>query len=126
MLTNILTDNLISTRNLFVNLLDFSIEYESNWFISMSSEKHGQVSAFLRTSEFIPNAYQKACQGLIITCIVENVEPYYLKAQKLGVNIIEPPRDLPYGQRRFLIKDQSGALLDISAPTASLDLNYYK
>ncbi|PHM45405.1 hypothetical protein Xmau_01055 [Xenorhabdus mauleonii] len=124
MLTNILTDNLTSTRDLFVNLLGFSIEYESDWFISMSSEKHGQVSAFLRTSEFIPDAYQKPCQGLIITCIVEDVEPYYLKALKLELNIAEPPRDLPYGQRRFLIKDESGALLDISAPTALLDPNY--
>ncbi|REF26483.1 hypothetical protein BDD26_1128 [Xenorhabdus cabanillasii] len=124
MLTNILTDNLISTRNLFVNLLNFNVEYESNWFISMSSEKHGQVSAFLRTSEFIPNVYQKSCQGIIITCIVEDVESYYLKAKKFGFNIIEPPRDLPYGQRRLLIKDESGALLDISAPTASLDPSY--
>jgi uncharacterized glyoxalase superfamily protein PhnB len=124
MLTNILTDNLISTRDLFVNFLNFNIEYESNWFISMSSEKHGQVSAFLRTSEFIPDVYQKSCQGLIITCIVEDVDSYYLKAQKIGLNIVEPPRDLPYGQRRLLIKDESGALLDISAPTASLDPNY--
>ncbi|WP_434526529.1 VOC family protein [Photorhabdus asymbiotica] len=124
MLTNILTDNLMSTRDLFVNLLNFNIEYESNWFVSMSSEKHGQVSAFLRTSEFIPDIYQKSCQGLIITCIVENVESYYLKAQKFGFNIVEPPRDLPYGQRRLLIKDESGALLDISAPTASLDPSY--
>ncbi len=61
MLINILTDNLISTRNLFVNLLNFNIEYESNWFISMSSKKHGQVSAFLRTSEFIPEIYQNSC-----------------------------------------------------------------
>ncbi|WP_420875357.1 VOC family protein [Photorhabdus aegyptia] len=61
---------------------------------------------------------------MIITCIVEDVEPYYLKAQKLGFNIVEPPRDLPYGQRRLLIKDESGALLDISSPTALLDPNY--
>lgn len=124
MLTNILTDDLISTRDLFVNLLDFGIEYESDWFISMSSERHCQVAAFLRTSAFIPELYQKSCQGLIITCVVEDVVPYFSKAKELGLNIIEPPRDLPYGQRRFLIKDKSGALIDISAPTALLDPSY--
>ncbi|MBD2796819.1 hypothetical protein ID856_09770 [Xenorhabdus sp. 18] len=124
MLINILTDDLISTRDLFVNLLDFDIEYESDWFISMTSEKHGQVAAFLKTSEFIPELYQKPCQGLIITCIVEDVAPYFSKAKELDLNIIEQPRDLPYGQRRFLIKDSSGALLDISAPTAPLDPSY--
>ncbi|OWO81755.1 hypothetical protein B5C26_12415 [Photorhabdus luminescens] len=60
----------------------------------------------------------------LLTCIVEDVESYYLKAQKLGLNIVEPPRDLPYGQRRLLIKDESGALLDISSPTVSFDPNY--
>ncbi|WP_416777973.1 hypothetical protein ACNFJN_07125 [Xenorhabdus budapestensis] len=50
MLTNILTDDLAGTSNLFVNLLNFNIEYESDWFIAMSSESDGQVSAFLRAS----------------------------------------------------------------------------
>ncbi|PHM27314.1 VOC family protein [Xenorhabdus budapestensis] len=124
MLTNILTDDLAGTSNLFVNLLNFNIEYESDWFIAMSSESDGQVSAFLRTSKFIPDSYQKSCQGLIITFVVKDVEPYFSKAKTLALEIIEPPRDLPYGQRRLLIKDKSGALIDISAPTAPLDRNY--
>ncbi|MDR0219615.1 MAG: hypothetical protein LBI71_12255 [Enterobacteriaceae bacterium] len=124
MLTNILTDDLINTKGLFINLLNFNIEYESDWFIAMSSEAHGQVSAFLRTSEFIPELYQQPCQGLILTFIVEDVEAYFVKAKTLDLEIIEPPRDLPYGQRRLLIKDKSGALIDISTPSAPLDPNY--
>ncbi|PHM51717.1 VOC family protein [Xenorhabdus sp. KK7.4] len=124
MLVNILTDDLISTRNLFVNLLKFNIEYESYWFISMSSESNEQVSAFLKTSEFIPETYHKACQGVIITFVVEDIDSYFEKAKTLKLDIIEPPRDLPYGQRRMLIKDKSGALIDISSPIAPLDPTY--
>ncbi|REF27600.1 putative enzyme related to lactoylglutathione lyase [Xenorhabdus cabanillasii] len=124
MLTNILTDDLASTSNLFANLLNFNIEYKSDWFITMSSGAHRKISAFLRTSEFIPELYQKPCQGLIITFVVKDVEPYLSKAKTLTLELVEPPRDLPYGQRRLLIKDKSGALIDISAPTAPLDRNY--
>ncbi|PHM64550.1 hypothetical protein Xsto_02824 [Xenorhabdus stockiae] len=124
MLVNILSDDLISTRDLFVNLLKFSIEYESCWFISMSSESNEQVSAFLKTSEFIPKAYQQACQGVIITFVVKNIDAYFETAKTLKLDIIEPPRDLPYGQRRMLIKDKSGALIDISSPIAPLDPTY--
>ncbi|WP_340607848.1 VOC family protein [Xenorhabdus bharatensis] len=124
MLVNILSDDLISTRDLFVNLLKFSVEYESCWFISMSSESNEQVSAFLKTSDFIPEAYQQACQGVIITFVVKNIDAYFETAKTLKLDIIEPPRDLPYGQRRMLIKDKSGALIDISSPIAPLDPTY--
>jgi uncharacterized glyoxalase superfamily protein PhnB len=35
-------------------------------------------------------------------------------------SIIEPPTDMPYGQRRMPVRDPDGTVLDISAPTASI------
>ncbi len=124
MLTNLLTDNLIPTRDLFVKLLGFEIEYELDWFISMVGQDGVKVSAMLRTSEFVPKDYQKTVQGVIITVVVDDVEPFFDKAKKLKLNIVEAPRDLPYGQRRLLLADVSGALVDVSAPTAPLDPSY--
>ena len=124
MITNLLSDNLTATRDLFVNLLGFEIEYELDWFISMVNQDGGKVSAMLRTSEFIPEDFQKQAQGIIVTVVVEDVEPYFDKAKKLKLNIIEEPRDLPYGQRRLLLADASGALVDVSSPTAPLDPSY--
>lgn len=124
MITNLLTDNLQATRDLFVNLLGFEIEYEADWFICMREDENARVSAFLRTSEFVPEAYQKSAQGVIITVIVDNVDQYHEKAKSLKLNIAEGPRDLPYGQRRLLLEDPSGALVDLSSPTAELDPSY--
>ena len=124
MLTNLLADDLAATKNLFVKLFSFTIEYESDWFISMVDPEGGKVSAMSRTSEFVPKAYQKPAQGVMLTVVVSDVEPYFAKAKKLGLQIIEEPRDLPYGQRRLLLADRSGALVDISAPTAPVDARY--
>ena len=41
-----------------------------------------------------------------------------LKAQMARAESVEPPRDIPYGQRRMLIRSPDGALIDISAPAA--------
>jgi len=124
MLTNLLTDDFASTKQLFIDLLDFSVEFEADWFISLVGPEGSKVGVMLRTSEFIPKAYQKPAQGVMITLVVDNVERYFDKARKLGLNILEEPKDLPYGQRRLLLIDASGALIDVSSPTAPLDPQY--
>jgi uncharacterized glyoxalase superfamily protein PhnB len=123
MLTNILTDDIQATRDTLVNLLDFNVEFEAKWFVSLAKENI-HVSAFKRNSEFIPEPYQLNAQGIILTFVVKNVETYYLRAKNQGINIVEAPTDMPYGQRRMLVKDPSGILLDISSPTAQLGSEY--
>lgn len=124
MLTNLLTDDLPGTKRLFVDLLGFAVEYESEWFISMVEPSGGKLGAMQRTSEFVPEAYQKATQGVMVTVIVDDVDNCFAKARAAGLRIIEAPRNLPYGQRRLLLADPSGALVDISSPVAPLDPGY--
>ncbi len=124
-ITNILTEDLKATSETLEKLLDFIIEFDSDWFVIMA-KGNNRLSAFKRDSEFIPIDYQMKAQGVIITFVVENVEVYFTRANNLGLNIVEEPRDLPYGQRRMLVQDPSGILLDISSPTAQLDPKYAK
>jgi len=124
MFANLLTDDIEKTKDLFVKLLDYEIEYESDWFISMKKSDEDRVGALLKTCEFVPDKFQKSTQGVMLTVIVDDVDVYFQRAKKMGVNIIEEPRDLPYGQRRLLVLDASGALVDISSPTAEPDPEY--
>jgi len=124
MLTNIFTEDLKATRDIIVNFLGFTVEYEADWFVSMCSDDGSRVSAMLVTSEFIPADYQQPAQGVMLTFVVDDVEFYFKKAKQQKLTILEKPRNLPYGQRRLLIKDPSGVLIDISAPVAPLDPNY--
>lgn len=54
--------------------------------------------------------------GLVLTFVVNDVELYYKKAMQFGMKIIQKPTNLLYGQRRLLIEEPSGALIDISSP----------
>jgi len=124
MMTSLLTDDLGSTRNLFVDLLAFEIEYEADWIISMRGQEGGRVAAMARTSEFIPEAFRHGARGVVVTFVVDDVDRYFQMAERTGLDVVEPPTDLPYGQRRLLLHDASGALVDISSPVAPLDPAY--
>jgi hypothetical protein len=124
MMTNLLTDDLDATRRLFEELLGFQVEFEADWFVSMKAPNGGQLGVMARTSEFIPKAYQKSPQGVMITAVVNDVERLFAAAKEMKLNILEIPRDLPYGQRRMLLLDASGALVDVSSPTAPVDPRY--
>ncbi|MBN3789017.1 VOC family protein [Burkholderia sp. Ac-20353] len=124
MMTNLLTDDLDATRRLFEGLLGFKVEFEADWFVSMRAPTGGQLGVMARTSEFIPNGHQKLPQGVIITIVVDDVEHLFAAAKELKLDILEAPRDLPYGQRRMLLLDASGALVDVSSPTAPVDPRY--
>ena len=123
MMTNLLTDDLASTRDLFRELLKFEIEYESDWFVSMTDADGNRVAAMSRTSEFVPEGFREPVRGVILTVIVDDVEEYFDRAKRMDVTVVEQPTDLPYGQRRLLLRDASGALVDISSPTPTAPLD---
>jgi predicted enzyme related to lactoylglutathione lyase len=125
MMTNLFTHDLNASRNLFEKLLNFEVEFESDWFISLNAPADsGKLGLMQRKSEFIPDADQRSPQGVMITVVVDDVEATHAQAQAMKLDIVETPRDLPYGQRRMLLRDPSGALVDISSPTAQVDERY--
>ena len=46
---------------------------------------------------------------------VENVDETYLRAVEAGAETIELPSDLPYGDRRAMVKDQWGNLWQMAS-----------
>lgn len=50
---------------------------------------------------------------------VEDVETTYQQALSAGAVSLEPPRDLPYGDRRAMVKDPCGNDWQIATPRAA-------
>ncbi len=60
MMTTLLTDDLPATQDFYVNLMDFKIEFEADWFVSMSYSEGNRVAAMVRPCEFVPGRFQKS------------------------------------------------------------------
>ena len=119
---NILTDAVDETTAFYEQLLGMERHFSSDWFVILT---HHELSGFeygilQRDHEIVPPQARTTAGGTIVTFVVTDCDQVHEKAMKLGATIISPPEDMPYGQRRMLVRDPAGTVLDISAPTAKL------
>jgi len=120
-LTNICSDNLSKSKDFYVELLGFKVKYDSDWYVQLCSPKDSEIEYGIiqRDHELVPEEYQNAPNGMYVTFVVEDVDNTYSKAIEMNVPIIQEPRNEFYGQRRFLVQDPNGCLIDICSPWES-------
>ncbi|MEM9681479.1 MAG: VOC family protein [Bacteroidota bacterium] len=117
LMTNICSDNLAESRDFYTKLFDFNVDYDSDWFVHLISQnKQLELGIVSRTSEIVPDASKHNPQGFYVTFVVDNVDEMFEIAKKEGIEVISEPSDTFYGQRRLLLKDPNGTLVDISSP----------
>jgi len=116
-MTNICSSNLEASRDFYTGLFNFNIGFESDWFIHLVMEnKSLELGIIDQDHEMVPEHYQTSPAGFYITFVVKDVEEYFTKAKLSNYEIVSEPTDTFYGQRRLLLKDPDGTLIDISAP----------
>ncbi|MEL6381861.1 MAG: VOC family protein [Cyanobacteria bacterium J06626_18] len=119
LIPNICSQKLAASRDFYVNLLGFEIAFDSDWYVQVASPANPKLElGFIQQdSELIPPAFQATPQGTYLTLVVDDVDAVFATAQLLNLEVLQPPKDEFYGQRRMLITDPNGLLLDISTPT---------
>ena len=116
-MTNICSDNLAESRDFYTKLFDFNVDYDSDWFVHLiSKDKKLELGIIDRTNEIVPNDFQNNPQGFYMTFVVDNVDEIFEVAKMEKFEIISEPIDTSYGQKRLLLKDPNGTLVDISSP----------
>jgi len=117
LMTNICSEKLPESSDFYTKLFDFTVGYDSDWFVSLiSKDKNLELGIIKRTSDIVPEGFQDFPKGFYITFIVDNVDEVFQSAKKENFDIISEPTDTFYGQRRLLLKDPNGALVDVSSP----------
>ncbi len=119
--TNILTEDVTATADFYVSLFGMRKHFDSDWFVilvhdDMPGHEYGILQ---RDNQIVPADIRKAPEGCMVTFVVEDCQETFDKAVSLGAKVIEDPADMPYGQRRALVRDPAGTVLDISAPIPS-------
>jgi catechol 2,3-dioxygenase-like lactoylglutathione lyase family enzyme len=117
-LTNICSDQLTASRDFYVELLGFKVNYDSDWYVQLRCPDNAELEFGIisRKSELVPAQFQTLPTGMYVTFVVPDVDAVYAKAKSLGLKIIQEPRNEFYGQRRFLTTDPNGCLIDICSP----------
>ena len=115
--TNILCENTEQVAQFYEEFLGMERQGDFGWFVVLTHpELSGLEFGLLdRNHETVPSELAASPQGVILTFVVNDVEDYFERAQKMGTHIIQQPTDMFYGQRRMLLKDPAGTTLDISS-----------
>jgi len=116
-MTNICSDNLSDSRDFYTKLFDFNVDYDSDWFVHLiSKDKQLELGIIARKNEIVPVEFQTKPNGFYITFVVDNADDVYEIAKSERFEIMSEPTDTFYGQRRLLLKDPNGTLVDVSSP----------
>ncbi len=117
-LTNVCADDLAASRDFYVQLLGFEASYDSDWYVQLRGPKPAnlELGIIQRTHDLVPSEFQTKPSGMYVTFVVPNVEELHARAQAMGARVIQAPRNEFYGQRRFLVLDPAGCLIDICSP----------
>ena len=120
-ITNICSQDLAASRDFYQALLGLTVTFDSNWYVQLTDPDHSplELGIIQQDHELIPAEFHAAPQGCYLTFVVDDVEAVYARAQALGLTVTQPPTDEFYGQRRLLLTDPDGLLVDISSPIAA-------
>ncbi|MCU0829611.1 MAG: VOC family protein [Tabrizicola sp.] len=116
--TNILTDKVDGTAQFYQDLLGLRRAGDFGWFVLLADDDLPgfELGILDRDHETLPRQEAPQPAGVLLTFVVADVEAVHRQALAMAAAIIEAPRDMAYGQRRLLLRDPAGTLVDVSAP----------
>lgn len=117
--TNLLVENVAASARFYEALLGMTRHGDFGWFVILT---HPDMPGFElglldRTHGTVPAEIAAAPRGVVLTFVVDDVAAVHARAAEIGAEILQPPTDLPYGQRRLLLSDPDGTPVDVSSPT---------
>jgi predicted enzyme related to lactoylglutathione lyase len=116
--TNILSDDVEGTARFYQDLLGMKRAGDFGWFIVLSHDEMPgfEMGILKRDHETVPSGFSRNTGGSILTFVVNDLEEVHAKALSMQAEIIQEPTDLPYGQRRLMLRDPAGSAVDVSSP----------
>ena len=118
LMTNICSTRLAESRDFYVKLFDFIVDYDSDWFVHLiSKDKRLELGIIDQKSELVPDEFKQKPNGFYVTFVVNKVDEVYETAKTENFEVVDQPINTFYGQRRLLLKDPNGCLVDVSSPS---------
>lgn len=121
MIINFCSDDLKASKAFFLELFSFELAYDSDWYVQLHAREASlELGIIARNSEIVPEGARGRVGGSYLTLVVDDVDAVYAEAQQRGFDILAPPVDTFYGQRRLLLKEPNGACVDVSSPISDV------
>lgn len=117
---NVVSQDLVASQAWYVDLFGWQVEYTSDWFVHLKAAQASGVELGILAAghEIVPTGAGPGSSGTFLTIVVADVQEIRDRARELGVDVVEEPQDLFYGQRRMVVHDPDGTVIDVSSPSS--------
>jgi len=112
----IITEKLQETKKFYLEVLDFGVSFENEFYLLLHTPNHSAEISFLQPNHPSQKAiFQSAFngKGVYLTIEVKDVDKVYKKLKERETQLEIEMRDEPWGDRHFAIKDPNGIGIDI-------------
>lgn len=116
--SNILAGDVSTTASFYEDLLGMKRTGDFGWFVVLSHDDMPgfELGVLDRNHETIPDGVNANPSGIVLTFVVASVDDVHSRATIMNAEVVEGPTDLPYGQRRLMLRDPAGTAVDVSSP----------
>lgn len=116
-MVNICSSKLAESKSFYAKLFDMKVEYDSDWFVHLISEdRQLEIGIIDPTHEIVPGDLNQNPQGFYLTFVVDSADEVFAVAESNAFEVVSAPADTFYGQRRCVLKDPNGTVIDVSSP----------
>ncbi len=118
--TNILSEDVARTAAFYEAVLGMRRHFDSDWFVILTHDGIDglELGILKRDHDLVPGVARRAPAGVIMTFVVTDCDEVFARARSGGAEVLEPPTDMFYGQRRLLLRDPDGTIVDVSSPVS--------
>lgn len=93
-LINICTDDIEVSKSFYTSLFDFTIQFDSNWFVQLKSTSIGYEIALIDiNNELVPKQMRNQASGFYLTFVVVDVYHMYAQLLETDTLILQKPED---------------------------------
>jgi catechol 2,3-dioxygenase-like lactoylglutathione lyase family enzyme len=104
---DIMSEKMDESRKFYTEFLGFDLAMDMGWVLTFVSPTNptAQITVVRKTEEATPQPN--------ISIEVDDVDGVHAKAVALGLRIVYPMTDEPWGVRRFFIADPNGVIINV-------------
>lgn len=109
----LLVDDVAEASKFYVDHLGFQPTAQLSWFVSLAHRDHPEymLDFVQRDHESMPKEFHDRPSSVLLAFVVPDATSEYARLQEAGLRIIDPLRDQPWGQRRFIGVDPTGSVM---------------
>ncbi len=114
----LMSRDVAAAASFYRDVVGFEPTFESDWYVSLRLDAC-ELAILAHDHETVPSGYGALPAGVLMNLEVDDVDAVHRRILGIqGVEIVQPLRDEPFGQRHVIVTAPDGVLLDVIQPIA--------